>query len=49
MRRIAATGQLTFAALLEDQPEAVILSPNAPAGNTCTTPLTLRKALENFG
>ena len=53
MRRVAATGKLTFVALIEAQseaqPTAVILSPNAPAGSTCTTPLSLRQALQNFG
>lgn len=49
MRRIAATGRLTFLAWIEAQPTAVILSPNAPAGSTCTTPLSLRQALQNFG
>ena len=57
MRRIAAAGKLTFIALIEaqpgaqpgPQPAAVILSSNAPVGSTCTTPLSLRQALQNFG
>lgn len=49
MRRITAAGKLTFCAWIEAHSTAVILSANAPAGNTCTTPMTLRQALESFG
>ena len=49
MNRISSPGKLTLLAWVENQPVAVILGPGAPAGTTCTTPLTLRQAVANFG
>jgi len=47
--RITAPGKLTFAVWVEDRPLAVILGPRAPADTVCSTPMTLQRALENFG
>lgn len=49
MGRITAPGKLTVVAWAEDQPLAVIVSPNAPAGVTSSTPMTLAKAVASFG
>ena len=48
MKRISAPGKLTFVALIEDHPFAVIVGRNAPAGVVSTTPMTLQKALQTF-
>lgn len=49
MSRITAPGKLTFLAWVENQPLAVVLSANAPAGTVCSTPMTLKEAVQNFG
>ena len=48
MKRISAPGKLTFVALLEDHPFAVIVGSNAPAGVVSATPMSLKRALSNF-
>ncbi len=48
MNRITAEGKLTFVALVEDRPFAVIVSRNAPAGAVSSTPMSLKQALANF-
>lgn len=49
MSRITAPGKLTFAAWVEGHPLAVVLGAGAAAGTTCSTPMTLTAAIENFG
>lgn len=49
MSRITAPGKLTFLAWVEDGSLGVILGTKAPAGTMCRDPLTIAKALENFG
>ena len=48
MDRITAPGKLTFVALVEDRPCAVIVARNSPAGAVSATPMTLKQALTNF-
>ena len=48
MKRITAPGKLTFVALVEDHPFAVVVGRNAPAGAVSATPMTFREALRNF-
>ena len=49
MNRISAPGKLTFVAWVENLSFAVVVSPNAPAGTVCSTPLSLTRAVESFG
>jgi hypothetical protein len=49
MNRITSAGKGTFVAWLETSPQAVVVSKNAPAGVTCSTPLNLEKAFAAFG
>lgn len=49
MNRITAPGRLTFIALRENSPQAVVISARAPAGSDCTTPMSLSEALRAFG
>ncbi len=49
MNRISAPGKLTFAAVVEGHPFAVIIGRGTTAGALCPTPMTLQQALQNFG
>jgi hypothetical protein len=49
MNRITAPGKGTFVAWFENSPQAVLISPNAPAASQCSSPLSLEEALSTFG
>ena len=49
MQRISVRGGHTFVAWLEGTADGVLLGASAPAGSLCTTPCSLKQALQQFG